>query len=887
MSLRVIRRTAIVLVLTLIGQLLIELAAPIAPVAMAAEQRYTVYTSKDGFVRRSNPSSPVPDYSSMPYGGEAAKTGYLQVKESNTTSPREAYLQFDLSDYPEQISSATLYFHANNGENNTATVETSVYGIHASAGNDWEESTLTWNNKPDKGGGSIGTVTIPGGTNKGWVSLDVTSFIQERQADDKIATFAVAGGNALIRIESSTTYLNDSNGKPAKPYMVIQGTPALKSVELTADKTSLGLHQTANLSVKGTMDTNSPADLSRATLHYSSDNPAIAFSDPSIGTATAAGEGTANVKVEVTLDGVTRTAVRTLTVDGTPPAEVAEIQDGIDNGEFTLTWTDPSDEDLENVSVYNGDQLLGTVPKGEQSLIIAGLTNGQTYSLTIRTMDSAGNESSGVVHSIEYEQPNVLMEVAATASQPAVRTGRTVTVTVSGVMSDGTTADLDGAAILYESSSNRLVFADSSSHVAEAMFAGPAYVTARVTLDGVTRQSAPVLVRVLSEVGDEFDRLRNKYAAKFTGYDPDDPYDLSDPYISSYIQSQDELAKGYWNALNKTAYGWDDLTSTTATAQLSTLTSRLRTMSRQWASYGSVYYQNESLLHDIIETWNTFYDTRYNETMAKFGNWFDLQVHVPNNFHDSISAIYEAVPFSEHPDLVEKMHRAIDHFVPSIGLTGANRVYLSKVMILRGIIGKDGDKIQEGSGGLSAVFRYVQDGDGFYEDGSFIQHSYFPYAGGYGKALLHDLSETLWLVSGSQWDNDDPQKANIFEWFADTFEPNMFNGHLIDAVNGREVSRTSVYSGNSVLGGLLLQLELDGNPNAQQQKSAIEYHLEQGNAALFMASSPIWYIQKAKQLMNDAAIPPYAEPQGNYLFHNQDNVVHRGVNWLYSIGMHS
>lgn len=875
------------LLLAMIGQLLLGLAVPTMPVATAAEQQYMVYTSKDSFVRKTNPSSPVPDYSSMPYGGESAKTGFLNVKEINTTSPREAYLQFDLSDYPEQISSATLYFHANNGESNTATVAANVYGIQSSAGNVWEESTLTWNNRPDKESGLIGTVTIPGGSNKGWVSLDVTSFIQDRQAEDKIASFAVAGSNALIRIESSTTYINDSSGKQAKPYLVLQGTPALKSVELTADKTSLGLSQTANLSVTGTMDTNSPADLTGASFHYSSDDPAIVFSNPSTGTATAAGEGSAQVTVEVTLDGATRTAVRTLTVDGTPPAEVADIQGGLVNGDFTLTWTDPSDDDLENVSVYSGDELLGTVPKGIQTLVLTGLIDGQHYSLTFRTRDAAGNESAGMVQSIAYEQPNVLTEVTASASEQAVRTGQTVTVTVSGFMSDGSAADLEEATIVYESSSESLAFADSSSNIADAVLAGPAYVTAQVTLDGVTRQSAPMLVRVLGEESDEFDRLRNKYAAKFTGYDPEDPYDLSDPYINSYIQSQDELAEGYWHSLNKTNYGWDDLTSSTVTAQLSTLTSRLRTMSRQWASYGSDYYQNELLLHDIIETWNTFYETRYNESMAKFGNWFDLQVHVPNNFHDSISAIYEAVPFSDHPDVIEKMHRAVDHFVPSVGLTGANRVYLSKVIILRGILGKDGDKIQEGSDGLSAVFEYVKDGDGFYEDGSFIQHSYFPYAGGYGKALLHDISETLWLVGGSQWENDDPLKANIFEWFADSFEPNMFDGHLIDAVNGREASRTSVYSGNTVLGGLLLQLELDGNSNAETLKSSIVYHLEQGNASMFMASSPIWYIQKAKQLMNDAAIQPFAEPQGNFLFHNQDNVVQRGPNWLYSIGMHS
>ncbi|MGR5908173.1 hypothetical protein ACT7DL_19665 [Bacillus paranthracis] len=56
--------------------------------------------------------------------------------------------------------------------------------------------------------------------------------------------------------------------------------------------------------------------------------------------------------------------------------------------------------------------------------------------------------------------------------------------------------------------------------------------------------------------------------------------------------------------------------------------------------------------------------------------------------------------------------------------------------MVRGILNNNSNKIQLGIDATNDVYKIVQNGDGFYKDGSFIQHTYNPYTGGYGEVLL-------------------------------------------------------------------------------------------------------------------------------------------------------
>ena len=68
------------------------------------------------------------------------------------------------------------------------------------------------------------------------------------------------------------------------------------------------------------------------------------------------------------------------------------------------------------------------------------------------------------------------------------------------------------------------------------------------------------------------------------------------------------------------------------------------------------------------------------------------------------------------------------------------------------------------AGSFSSLFQYVTSGDGFYADGSFIQHTHHPYNGSYGLVVINDVSLVLPWLTGSPWQCTDPAQTNVLQW---------------------------------------------------------------------------------------------------------------------------
>ena len=158
----------------------------------------------------------------------------------------------------------------------------------------------------------------------------------------------------------------------------------------------------------------------------------------------------------------------------------------------------------------------------------------------------------------------------------------------------------------------------------------------------------------------------------------------------------------------------------------------------------------------------------------------DLLVLVHDRLTPNETASYAAAidRFDPDPRLV------IGHLVS----TGANRVWMCTGVVLRAMAVRDAAKLQLASDSLSPVFEYVISGDGFYRDGSFIQHTRHPYTGGYGVSLLSQLSDLLYLLSGSPWDVRDPARDNVFHWVFDSFQPVVYRGAMMDMLRGRDIT---------------------------------------------------------------------------------------------------
>jgi hypothetical protein len=115
-------------------------------------------------------------------GGTFAGTNFgndatlIAKKHTDPTSSREAYLTFNLPALGT-ITNATLRLFGSLNDTSSPSVQSQVF---AAAGT-FDESTLTWNNRPGSTGSALSTITVTGTTPQ-WYTLDVTQFLKSEQA---------------------------------------------------------------------------------------------------------------------------------------------------------------------------------------------------------------------------------------------------------------------------------------------------------------------------------------------------------------------------------------------------------------------------------------------------------------------------------------------------------------------------------------------------------------------------------------------------------------------------------------------------------------------------------------------------------------------------------
>ncbi len=124
--------------------------------------------------------------------------------------------------------------------------------------------------------------------------------------------------------------------------------------------------------------------------------------------------------------------------------------------------------------------------------------------------------------------------------------------------------------------------------------------------------------------------------------------------------------------------------------------------------------------------------------------------------------------------------------------TGANRVDLCTVMLLRADPRSDPGKAALAVAALTPVFRYVSEGDGLYRDGSFIQHTSVPYQGGYGAVLLPAWRPCSRCCATRRGEITDPDRRHVYDSVERSFAPFVHDGFCMDLVSGRGVAQAAV-----------------------------------------------------------------------------------------------
>ncbi|MEU6061455.1 polysaccharide lyase 8 family protein [Streptomyces sp. NPDC047097] len=330
---------------------------------------------------------------------------------------------------------------------------------------------------------------------------------------------------------------------------------------------------------------------------------------------------------------------------------------------------------------------------------------------------------------------------------------------------------------------------------------------------------------------------------------------------------------------------------------------RLRTMAEAYAQPGTGSTGDAALRTAILTGLDHLHDQAYRAGQARWGNWYNWQIGVPQALLDIDVLLYEHLGAAR----IAAHTAAVDHFVPDSAVanytgtsTGANRVDLCRVLALRGVVGRTPGKLALARDALSPVFPYVTKGDGLYADGSFVQHTYVPYAGSYGAVMLGGLSLLFALLKGSAWEVTDSGRQTVFDSVEKAYAPFLFNGLAMDAVSGRAVSRGVLKNdvrkvrqddhtrGHGIIACIALLATTASAAERSRWNAMVRGWIARDYFSPMLSSPALTVAQLARLKALDAAGGERApEPAGHRLFAGMDRAVHRRPGWAASLSLAS
>ncbi|RCI08770.1 hypothetical protein L249_4812 [Ophiocordyceps polyrhachis-furcata BCC 54312] len=323
---------------------------------------------------------------------------------------------------------------------------------------------------------------------------------------------------------------------------------------------------------------------------------------------------------------------------------------------------------------------------------------------------------------------------------------------------------------------------------------------------------------------------------------------------------------------------------------------RLSTMAQAWAQPGTGLTSDPQLLYIILRGVDQLLDEVYNECQPPYGNWWNWQIGIPAILMDLCAVLHDELGSSR----IRRLVAANNHFVPMTAVdsyvgtsTGANRIGLCQSLTFSGVFGKTGQHLYKARDGLLPVFRFVTSGDGFYADGSFIQHKTIPYTGTYGSVLINGVAKLSALLADSDWAVKDDRFPQFLETVERSFAPVIFGGLVMDGVSGRAVSRHTSNDhsrGHSIMESILLLTESVSKCERKiWWKAMIKGWMSRDRYAPVLSDTALSIAELARlqRLADDELVPAAAEPSGHWVMARMDRVVHRRSTWAASVSMAS
>lgn len=330
--------------------------------------------------------------------------------------------------------------------------------------------------------------------------------------------------------------------------------------------------------------------------------------------------------------------------------------------------------------------------------------------------------------------------------------------------------------------------------------------------------------------------------------------------------------------------------------------SKLMSLAKALKCPGSKYYNNTQLKADIISALEFLKERGYNENTpikeAAKGNWYYWEISIPQSVVSLMFYMRDDLPHN----LYEEYITALKHFIQSpdiagagaIAATGANLAWKCSLWIKIGVINNDENMITDGIKYMNPLFKYAEDlhsNDGFYKDGSFIQHENIAYNGGYGSSHVSEVLNVVEFLDKTKYAFPDDKVEILVDWIKYGFMPLIYNGNMMDMVRGREIARQNTTDLSRGVSNLYLCFRVAQiAPDSQKKEilSFVKNQLKNNPSASekFISGLSDKRKKQFEEMMNNSDYS-YSSDTRAKIYNKMSRAVYSGENFSLGIAMYS
>lgn len=398
----------------------------------------------------------------------------------------------------------------------------------------------------------------------------------------------------------------------------------------------------------------------------------------------------------------------------------------------------------------------------------------------------------------------------------------------------------------------------------------------------------PSSARADSDSG--FALVRDRSRDLLTGGESIDP-DV--PEIRRALQDLDEEVQEHLATMDEgssRSYLWPDLDFTGSdmdqSSHIAGSYARLRSMARAHATTGSAYQGDPDLLAVISDGLEWLHEHKYNEDEPMYGNWYYWEIGAPQALTATSLLLFGELDSAR----LEADMATIERWCPEPAYTATNLLWTSDIVLSRGALVEDETKMALAREAIPQALEWVDLGDGFYADGSFIQHRKHPYNGSYGASLVGTVGRLSHRLADSPWAIEQDHLDRLIDWVGLGLEPWLYQGSLLVPVRGREIVRPGSqdhFRGANVAHSLMWLAQSAPEARAEHLLGVVRHTVESDWFGEVFESPELGTVATLVDVASDDSIGPVRPVARTRHYPRMDRMVHHQDGFAFTVAMSS